>query len=353
MRIPKPQPDITAVLEVTDPEPPATDSPVTKLPNVVLTPHITGSAAPCRSPTPAARRNRSGFIGSSCSEVFEIHERNSHFSLLISGSLLKIGTMHAVKRRQIESMTRVLLMVAFTLVTNASAADLRQTINFNREWKFLLGDHPGAEAVAYDDSRWDAIGLPHSFSVPYFAANDKFYVGYGWYRKPFEAPQSWVGKRVFAEFEAAFQDAEVFVNGTDDAHVVVTVVDAAGKPLSNSVPVTLTVESGPGEFPTGPSITFAPGSDITIRDGQAAIEFRSYYAGTSGIRATSPGLKDDMLTLSSKGDPAYVAGRTPPVQPRPYRRLRPGQREFAGRLWDRQSDPHQQRSAWPQREHGE
>ncbi len=35
----------------------------------------------------------------------------------------------------------------------------------------------------------------------------------------------------------------------------------------------------PGEFPTGPSITFAPDSDIAIRDGEAAIEFRSCYAG--------------------------------------------------------------------------
>jgi hypothetical protein len=110
-------------------------------------------------------------------------------------------------RRLIPSIS---LLFAFT----AMAADLRQTTNFNREWKFQLGDHSGAEAPAFDDSKWEAIGLPHSFSLPYFAANDKFYVGYGWYRKKIEAPQSWAGKRVFIEFEAAFQDTEVFVNGT-------------------------------------------------------------------------------------------------------------------------------------------
>jgi hypothetical protein len=98
-------------------------------------------------------------------------------------------------------------------------------------------------------------------------------------------------------------------------------VDKDGKAISNCPPVTLAVESGPGEFPTGPSITFAADSDITIRDGMAAMEFRSYYAGKTVIRATSPGLKDATIEITSLGKPKFIAGKTPSVPPRPYVRF--------------------------------
>ena len=111
------------------------------------------------------------------------------------------------------------------------------------------------------------------------------------------------------------------VDGTDDAQLIVTVVDQAGRALNNSPPVTLAIESGPGEFPTGPSITFDPHSDIAIRDGAAAMEFRSYFSGKTVIRATSPGLADATITINSQGEPKFIAGKTPPVKPRPYVRF--------------------------------
>jgi hypothetical protein len=110
-------------------------------------------------------------------------------------------------------------------------------------------------------------------------------------------------------------------DGTDDSQIIVTVVDAQGRALSNSPPVTLTVESGPGEFPTGPAIAFAPDSDIAIRDGAAAMEFRSYYSGKTIIRATSPGLKDATLAITTLGEPKFIPGETPAAKPRPYVRF--------------------------------
>jgi hypothetical protein len=107
-------------------------------------------------------------------------------------------------------------------------------------------------------------------------------------------------------------------DASDDVQLIVTVLDRDGRHLSNSPPVTLTILSGPGEFPTGRSITFDASTDITIEQGQAAIAFRSYHGGHSVIRATSSGLEPAEITIAITGDPAFVPGVTPLVADRPY-----------------------------------
>ncbi len=145
-----------------------------------------------------------------------------------------------------------------------------------------------------------------------------------WYRNEFLhiSPPAWPAPGVPTRLALA-TDKSVLegTDGRDDAQILVTVQDAAGKPISNSPPVTFTIESGPGEFPTGRAITFDPDTDIPIRDGQAAIEFRSYQGGRSVIRATSPGLKDAVLTITTRGLPAFNPRQTPLVPDRPYVRF--------------------------------
>ena len=115
-------------------------------------------------------------------------------------------------------------------------------------------------------------------------------------------------------------------DGTDDAQIIVTVEDANGTHISNNVPVKLQVVSGPGEFPTGTSIQFMPqssdqSSDIAIRDGQAAIAFRSYYGGKSVIKATADNLSADSITIITQGTPKWEEGVTKPTADRPYKRF--------------------------------
>jgi hypothetical protein len=107
-------------------------------------------------------------------------------------------------------------------------------------------------------------------------------------------------------------------DGTDDVQVVVSVVDAAGRRLSNSPPVHLAIQAGPGELPTGRAIDFAPDSDIVIRDGEAAIAMRSWQAGTTRLRATSPGLRAAEAQVRTLTGPPFVPGKTVLAPDRPY-----------------------------------
>jgi hypothetical protein len=164
--------------------------------------------------------------------------------------------------------------------------------------------------------RFGAMGMVDYFRLPkrqwYWYRNDYLHI----------PPPAWPSNGIPAALKLTTDKTTLnSVDGTDDAQLIATVVDKDGTPINTCPPVTLAIESGPGEFPTGPSITFAPDSDITIRDGEAAMEFRSYYAGKTVIRATSPGLKDATIQITSRGGPKFIAGKTPPVKPRPYVRF--------------------------------
>jgi beta-galactosidase len=164
--------------------------------------------------------------------------------------------------------------------------------------------------------RFGSMGLVDYFRLP----KRQWY----WYRNEYlhVPPPTWPSDGIPAALRLTADKATLqSVDGTDDVQIIVTVVDKDGDAPSNCPPVTLAIESGPGEFPTGPRITFAPDSDVAIRDGQAAIEFRSYYAGKTVIRASSPGLKDATIQITSRGEPVFVAGETPSVKPRPYVRF--------------------------------
>jgi beta-galactosidase len=110
------------------------------------------------------------------------------------------------------SFRKISAAVLLLAACGSSFAGERIRASLNRDWKFTLGDPHGAEAVAFADSAWEPVALPHSFSLPYFRSA-QFYIGYGWYRKHFEVRSEWRSRRIFLEFDGAFQDAEIFVNG--------------------------------------------------------------------------------------------------------------------------------------------
>ncbi|HJV69225.1 glycoside hydrolase family 2 protein [Ideonella sp.] len=147
-----------------------------------------------------------------------------------------------------------------------------------------------------------------------------------WYRNAYRgiAPPDWPTPGRAAALRLS-SSAPVIrrADGTDDVQVVITVVDADGRALSNTPPVRLQIESGPGELPTGRHIDFAADSDIPIRDGKAAIALRSWQSGVSRLRATSPGLQDATLEIRALEGPPFEPGVTPLAADRPYRPSKP------------------------------
>ncbi len=210
--------------------------------------------------------------------------------------------------------------------------------NYSARWgdlgQQLTGDYPTEYAWRSGQSIWCMFdhGTTKAQSYGQMGIVDYFRIpkrSWYWYRNAYAkvAPPSWPASGTAAGLKlSASTTTLTAVDGTQDAQILVSIVDASGKQLSNTAPVTLTIKSGPGEFPTGPSITFLPPStsdplaDIVSRDGQAAIEFRSYYSGTTVIEATSSGLASDSITITSQGSPVYVEGTTPSVAARPYKR---------------------------------
>lgn len=106
-----------------------------------------------------------------------------------------------------------------------------------------------------------------------------------------------------AKLTLSASDTTIKNDGTSDSHIIVTVTDDEGNWLNNTPEVTLEITDGPGIFPTGKSITFKPGD--SMRDGKAAIEFRSYYAGVTTIEAysaTNPELEPAVINITTTGE---------------------------------------------------
>jgi beta-galactosidase len=124
----------------------------------------------------------------------------------------------------------------------------REQLLFDFGWKFMFGHgtDPARDLgfgksqddfaktgdfkfakVGYDDSKWRALNLPHDWAVELPFVRDEALQSHGykplgrrypetsvgWYRKEFEIPASDAGRRVNLEFDGAFRDVLLFVNG--------------------------------------------------------------------------------------------------------------------------------------------
>ena len=111
--------------------------------------------------------------------------------------------------------TGVVLALSITLYAQ------RMEQIFDAGWQFALGDFQGAEKTQFNDTAWRTLDLPHDWAFEADYAEDAAQTdkggykpgGIGWYRKPFDLPEDWLGKCVSLEFDAVFMNSEVWING--------------------------------------------------------------------------------------------------------------------------------------------
>jgi len=117
----------------------------------------------------------------------------------------------------------VALVVIISLCTsclNTSVSE-RINMNFNKEWKFCLGDLVNASDSEFDDSEWRNLNLPHDWSIegefksdnPASPGGGALPGGIAWYRKVFTISGKDKEKLVFIDFDGIYQNSEVWING--------------------------------------------------------------------------------------------------------------------------------------------
>jgi beta-galactosidase len=118
------------------------------------------------------------------------------------------------------------LLVLFLLLLSASNATFgaqppaRVAADFNKDWKFYLGDEANAKDAAFNDAAWRQLTLPHDWSIegkfdeknPAKPEGGGLPTGIGWYRKTFTLPAT-TGRNVFIEFDGVYKRSEVWLNG--------------------------------------------------------------------------------------------------------------------------------------------
>jgi beta-galactosidase len=132
----------------------------------------------------------------------------------------------------------VLSLAAALLATSLAAAPagappaVARDLPFDDGWRFHRGDAPGADRIAFDDSAWRKLELPHDWSIEDLPSPDgvkrsgpfdkelsagKEATGWvvggtGWYRKHFRLP-ALGDRRAEIRFDGVYMNADVWLNG--------------------------------------------------------------------------------------------------------------------------------------------
>ena len=129
--------------------------------------------------------------------------------------------MFPVKTQAVKA-TLALLFAWMLLPFNAVKAQTgRQTLDFDKGWRFRLGDDKNVESTSFNDKSWRQLDLPHDWSIEgTFSKNNPAKPeggalpgGLGWYRKTFTIPATDKNKIIYIDFDGVYQKSDVWING--------------------------------------------------------------------------------------------------------------------------------------------
>lgn len=134
--------------------------------------------------------------------------------------------------------TLFLFLVVVLSACNTTEYGTGRDQDFNRNWKFMIGDPPGVQEATFADDSWAEVHLPHDWSIVDYQEQDTLHVGpfykklpggddvgylrngTAWYRKTFTLERTTKDHRVYLYFDGIQTRSEIWVNGEKaGAHV--------------------------------------------------------------------------------------------------------------------------------------
>jgi beta-galactosidase len=131
----------------------------------------------------------------------------------------------------IYSMVSMAAMLYLVSCGSDPSTSYYRNSDFNADWKFHMGDPDAAADPGLNDSDWEAVHLPHDWSIIDYEVQDSLHqgpffrnlpggrdVGYlrdgtAWYRKEYITPAKLGDKRIILDFDGVQSQMELWVNG--------------------------------------------------------------------------------------------------------------------------------------------
>ena len=144
-----------------------------------------------------------------------------------------------MKVRSIFLLIPIICMIMEVKAGARKENELRIIQLLSSDWKFKNSEVEGGEKPSLNTGDWQTVEVPHDWAIngPFDESNDVQvvqviedgervarkrsgrtgglpHVGIGWYRKSFDIPLSWKGRRIYAEFDGAMSHSRIYLNGS-------------------------------------------------------------------------------------------------------------------------------------------